>query len=320
MKAIRVEKHGGPEVLVLQEVPDPQPAAGQVRIRVHAAGVNPVETYIRAGQQGYAGALPYTPGGDAAGVVDAVGGGVTGVRIGDRVFTSRAFTGAYAELTVAAAADVYPLPEHVSFAAGAAIGIPWATAYRGLFQRARILPDETLLVHGASGGVGSAAVQLARAAGVTVIGTGGSDEGRARVRELGAHHVLDHHAPDYLTRVRELTGGKGVDVILEMLANVNLVKDFDALARYGRIVVIGSRGALEFEPRLTMRLDASILGMSLMNAPADELRRAYVAIGAGLDNGSLKPLIGRELPLGEAARAHREVMEPGSAGKIVLLP
>lgn len=320
MKAIRVEKHGGPEVLVLQEVGDPQPAAGQVRLRVHAAGVNPVETYIRAGQQGYAAALPYTPGGDAAGVVEALGDGVTGVRVGDRVFTSRAFTGSYAELALAAAADVYPLPEHVSFAAGAAVGIPWATAYRGLFQRARILPDETLLVHGASGGVGSAAVQLARAGGVTVIGTGGTEEGRARVRELGAHHVLDHHAPDYLTRVRELTGGKGVDVILEMLANVNLVKDFDALARYGRIVVIGSRGALEFEPRLTMRLDASILGMSLMNAPADELRRAYVAIGAGLDNGSLKPLIGRELPLGEAARAHREVMEPGSAGKIVLVP
>ncbi|MBY0275824.1 alcohol dehydrogenase catalytic domain-containing protein, partial [Candidatus Binatia bacterium] len=156
MKAIRVEKHGGPEVLVLQEVGDPQPAAGQVRIRVHAAGVNPVETYIRAGQQGYAAALPYTPGGDAAGVVDALGEGVTSLRVGERVFTSRAFTGSYAELALAAAADVYPLPEHVSFAAGAAIGIPWATAYRGLFQRARILPDETLLVHGASGGVGSA--------------------------------------------------------------------------------------------------------------------------------------------------------------------
>jgi NADPH2:quinone reductase len=109
-------------------------------------------------------------------------------------------------------------------------------------------------------------------------------------------------------------------VILEMLANVNLVKDFDALARYGRIVVIGSRGALEFEPRLTMRMDASILGMSLVNAPPAELHRAYVAIGAGLDNGSLRPLIGRELPLGEAARAHREVMEPGSTGKIVLVP
>lgn len=320
MKAIRVEKNGGPEVLGLRDVPEPQPAAGQVRIRVHAAGVNPVETYIRAGQQGYGGPLPYTPGGDAAGVIDAVGADVSGVKVGDRVFTSRAFTGSYAEKALANASEVYPLPEHVTFQAGAAIGIPWATAYRGLFQRARILPDETLLVHGASGGVGSAAVQLARAAGVTVIGTGGTDEGRRRVKELGAHHVVDHHAPDYLAKVRELTGGRGVDVILEMLANVNLAKDFDALARYGRIVVIGSRGALEFEPRLTMRLDASILGMSLVNAPADELRRAYVAIGAGLDDGSLRPLIGRELPLAEAARAHREVMEPGSSGKIVLVP
>lgn len=320
MKAIRVEKNGGPEVLELRDVPELQPAAGQVRIRVHAAGVNPVETYIRAGQQGYGGPLPYTPGGDAAGVIDAVGADVSGVKVGDRVFTSRAFTGSYAEKALANASEVYPLPEHVTFQAGAAIGIPWATAYRALFQRARILPDEKLLVHGASGGVGSAAVQLARAAGVTVIGTGGTDEGRRRVKELGAHHVVDHHAPDYLAKVRELTGGRGVDVILEMLANVNLAKDFDAPARYGRIVVIGSRGALEFEPRLTMRLDASILGMSLVNAPADELRRAYVAIGAGLDDGSLRPLIGRELPLAEAARAHREVMEPGSSGKIVLVP
>src|SRR5690242_16162744 len=117
MKAIRVEKHGGPEVLELQDVPEPQPAAGQVRIRVHAAGVNPVETYIRAGQQGYAAALPYTPGGDAAGVIDAVGDGVSSVRVGDRVFTSRAFTGSYAEQALAQASDVYPLPEHVTFSA-----------------------------------------------------------------------------------------------------------------------------------------------------------------------------------------------------------
>jgi len=320
MKAIRVEKHGGPEVLELRDVPDPRPAAGQVLLRVHAAGVNPVETYIRAGQQGYSAQLPYTPGGDAAGVIEAVGPDVSGVGPGDRVFTSRAFTGAYAEKALANAADVYPLPANVGFPAGAALGVPWATAYRGLFQRARILPDETLLVHGASGGVGSAAVQLARAAGVTVIGTGGSEEGRRRVLALGAHHVLDHHASDYLARVRELTGGRGADVILEMLADVNLTKDFEALARYGRIVVVGSRGAVAFEPRLTMRLDASILGMSLFNAPPEDLRRAYVAIGAGLANGSLRPMIGRELPLAEAARAHREVMQPGSPGKIVLVP
>jgi len=319
MKAIRVEKHGGPEVLELKEVPDLAPGIGQVLLRVHAAGVNPVETYIRAGQQGYGAQLPYTPGGDAAGVVEALGEGVYGVAVGDRVFTSRALTGSYAEKALVMAGDVYPLPEHVGFAAGASIGIPWATAYRALFQRARILPAETLLVHGASGGVGSAAVQLARAAGVTVIGTGGTEEGRRRVADLGAHHVLDHGASEYLAKVRELTGGNGVDVILEMLANVNLVKDFEALARYGRIVVIGSRGSLEFEPRLTMRIDASILGMSLVNASSEDLRRAYAAIGAGLDDGSLKPLVGWELPLVDAPRAHAAVMEPGTLGKIVLV-
>jgi len=320
MKAIRVELHGGPEVLELKEVPDPVPGPGQVLIRVHAAGVNPVETYVRAGQQGYTASMPYTPGGDAAGVIEAVGADVRDVAVGDRVFTSRAFSGAYAERALANASEVYPLPEHVSFAAGAAIGIPWATAYRGLFQRARLLPAESLLVHGASGGVGSAAVQLARAVGATVIGTGGTEEGRRRVAELGAHHVLDHGEPGYLTQVRELTGGRGVDVILEMLANVNLMQDLEALARHGRIVVVGSRGRLEFEPRLTMRIDASILGMSLVNASPEDLRRAYAAIGAGLESGSLKPLVGQEIPLAEAPRAHAAVMEPGAVGKIVLVP
>jgi NADPH2:quinone reductase len=320
VKAIRVEQHGGPEVLRLKELPDPTPGPGEVVLRIHAAGVNPVETYVRAGQHGYAASMPYTPGTDAAGVVEAVGSGVTDVAMGTRGYTDRALTGSYAERALVAAADLHPLPEHVGFPAGAALGVPWATAYRGLFQRARILPAETLLVHGATGGVGSAAVQLARAAGVTVIGTGGTAEGRRQVAELGAHHVLDHGAPGYLTRVRELTGGRGVDVILEMLANVNLAKDFDALARYGRIVVIGSRGAIELEPRLAMRLDASILGMSLPNTPPEELRRAHAAIGAGLENGSLRPLVGRQFPLAEASRAHAAVMEAGAVGKIVLVP
>jgi NADPH2:quinone reductase len=318
MRAIRVEQHGGPEVLQLKEMADPVPGPGQVLLRIHAAGVNPVETYIRAGQHGYAARMPYTPGSDAAGVVRAVGPDVTGVAVGDRIYTDRALTGAYAELALVERGDAHPLPDQVTFAAGAALGVPWATAYRGLFQRAHLLPAETLLVHGATGGVGSAAVQLARAAGATVIGTGGTEDGRRKVAEFGAHHVLDHRSRDYLTKVRELTGGNGVDVILEMLANVNLVKDLEVLARYGRVVIVGSRGAIEFEPRLTMRLDASLLGMSLPNTARDDLRRIHAALGAGLANGSLRPLVGRAFPLAEAARAHATVMEPGAIGKIVL--
>jgi NADPH2:quinone reductase len=230
-----------------------------------------------------------------------------------------ALTGSYAERTLAAADQVHRLPERASFAQGAAVGVPYLTAYRALFQRARLQPGEWLLVHGASGGVGTAAVQLARSAGAEVIGTAGTEDGLRSVAEQGAHHVLDHRSADYLAKVRELTGGRGVEVIVEMLANVNLVKDFEALARYGRIVVIGSRGTLQFDPRLTMRVDASVLGMSLVNAPPDELRRAHAAVIAGLENATLRPLVGRELPLSEAAKAHELVMQAGALGKIVLV-
>jgi len=198
--------------------------------------------------------------------------------------------------------------------------VPYATAYRALFQRARARAGEWVLVHGASGGVGVAAVQLARAAGLHVIGTGGTDEGRRLAREEGAHHVLDHRAPDYLEQAVALTGGRGVDVILEMLANVNLDRDLGVLARRGRVVVIGNRGSIEINPRAAMTRDADILGMSLLNAPPEELSGIHAALVAGLEAGTLRPVVGRELPLAEAARAHAAVLEPGAYGKIVLVP
>src|SRR5437763_2003796 len=265
MKAIRVHEFGGPEVLRLEEVPDPRPGSGEVVIRVKAAGVNPVDSYIRSGNYGER-PLPYTPGSDAGGVVEAIGAGVSGVAAGDRVYTAGSVTGAYAELALCKAGHVHPLPQGVTFAQGAGVNVPYATAYRGLFQRAHALPGETVLVHGASGGVGTAAVQLARAAGLTVIGTGGTERGRELVKENGAHHVLDHKAADYLDQLMQFTEGRGVDVILEMLANVNLAKDLTVLAPRGRVVVIGNRGAIEINPRDAMGRDATILGMSLFNA------------------------------------------------------
>jgi NADPH2:quinone reductase len=320
MKAIVVDKFGGPEVLELREVPDPKAGSGQVVLRVRAAGVNPVDTYIRAAHQGYNAKLPYTPGSDAAGTIEAVGEGVTGFSPGDRVYTAGTRNGSYAELALCDAAQVYRLPERASFAQGAAVGVPYATAYRALFRRARLEPGEIVLVHGASGGVGTAAVQLARAAGAIVIGTAGSADGLRLVADQGAHHALDHTRSGYLTEVAALTGGRGPDVILEMLANVNLANDLGVLARYGRVVVIGSRGTLEFDPRATMRIDATVLGMSLFNAPPGELPRIHAAIGAGLENGTLRPIVGREFPLAEAPRAHQAVMGPQASGKIVLVP
>ncbi|HYP29533.1 MAG TPA: NADPH:quinone reductase [Blastocatellia bacterium] len=320
MKAIRVHEFGGPEVMKLEEVDDPDPGRGQVVVRVHAAGVNPVDTYIRSGMYRIKPPTPFTPGSDGAGVVESVGEGVTELAPGDRVYTARTLSGSYAELALCDVSQVHRLPERASYAQGAAVGVPYATAYRALFQMARALPGESVLIHGASGGVGIAAVQLARAAGLTVIGTGGTEEGRRLVVEQGAHHVLDHRAPGYLEEAVALTGGKGLDVILEMLANVNLGKDLSILAYSGRVVVIGNRGPVEINARDAMNKDASIIAMSLHNASPEILARIHAALGAGLECGTLRPVVGKELPLPEAARAHAEVMEPGAYGKIVLIP
>ncbi len=324
MKAIRVHQCGGPEVLKLEDVPDPQPGAGQVVVRVKAVGVNPVDVYLRMGIPGRVPPLPYTPGSDAAGVVEAVGSGVKGLAKGDRVYILRTVAGEYfgacAELALCEAWHLKPLPSNVSFQQGAAINVPYGTAYRALFQRARAAAGETVLVHGASGGVGLGAVQLARAHGMTVIGTGGSDRGRQLVKEQGAHHVLDHRAPDYLEQVMKLTDGRGVDVILEMLANVNLGKDLTVLARYGRVVAIGARGTVEINPRDAMGRDATILGMAYWNASEQEMTSIHAGLVAGLANGALRPVVGREMTLKEAPQAHAAVMEPGAYGKIVLIP
>ncbi len=324
MKAIRVHQFGGPEVLRLEEIPTPRAAANQVLVRVHAIGVNPVETYIRSGlfsaSPGVNSQLPYTPGRDAAGVVEEIGADVRQLKRGNRVYISNTSTGAYAEFCLSDLDGAYLLPDQVSFSQGASLGTPYATAYRALFQRAKALPGENLLVHGASGGVGTAAIQMARAAGIIAFGTAGSDRGRKLVLENGANYALDHHSPNYLEEAVKLTGGRGFDVIVEMLANVNLAKDLGTLARGGRVVVVGNRGKIEINPRDAMQRDAQVMGMLLFNATAKELRRIHAALVAGLENGSLRPVIGKELPLAQAARAHELVMEAGAYGKIVLVP
>jgi NADPH2:quinone reductase len=321
MRAIRVSEFGGPEVLRLQEEPDPKPGPGQVLIRVKAAGVNPVDAYIRSGLYPRKPNLPYTPGTDAAGIVETAGANVKRFKTGDRVYTNGSVTGVSAELTVCDESRVHHLPSKTSFPQGAALGVPYGTAYRALFQRGGAKAAETVLIHGASGGVGSACVQFARAAGLTVIGTGGSEKGRDLVRQEGAHHVLDHRATDYDRQLMNLTEGRGVDLIIEMLANVNLAKDLTMLAPAGgRVVVVGNRGTIEIDPRQAMSKEASILGLTLFAATERDLAQIHAAIPAGLENGSLRPIVGQEFPLHETAQAHQAVMEPGAYGKIVLIP
>jgi NADPH2:quinone reductase len=320
MKAIRVHEFGGPEVMKLEEVPDLRPGPGQVVVSVKAVGVNPVDSYIRAGAYAVKPPLPYTPGMDAAGTVEAVGEGVESVKAQERVYVAGTRSGAYAAQALCDASQVHRLPERVSFAQGAGVNVPYATAYRALYNRAHGQPGETVLVHGASGGVGIAAVQMARAGGLTVIGTAGTEKGRKLVLEQGAHHVVDHRKEGYAEEIMGLTKGRGVDLILEMLANVNLAKDLTLLALRGRVVVIGNRGSIEINPRATMQRDLSILGLTLLNATKEELVGIHAALIAGLESGTLNPVVGREMPLADAPRAHRAVMEPGAYGKIILIP
>jgi NADPH:quinone reductase len=320
MKAIRVSEYGGPSVLKLEEIPAPQPGQGQVLVRNHAAGVNPVDTYLRSNTDNRGPKLPYTPGGDAAGVVEAVGAGVGSVKPGDRVYVGGSVSGAYAEMSLCNEAQVHPLPGNVSFAQGAGMNVPYATAYHALFHRAHGEAGESVLVHGASGGVGIAAVQLARARGMKVIGTAGTERGRRLVAEQGAHHVLDHTAPGYLDEIAKLTGGQGVNVVLEMLANVNLQKDLGIVAMGGRIAVIGNRGTTEINARSAMNKNAAILGVALFNTTPAQLVGLHAALVEGLTNGTLRPVIAMELPLAQASRSHEVVMEAGHHGKIVLIP
>ncbi|MFZ0802155.1 MAG: NADPH:quinone reductase [Terriglobales bacterium] len=321
MKAICVSEFGGPEVLKLEAMPDPRPPqSGEVVVRVNAAGVNPYDTYMRSGAYGSGNpALPFTPGSDAAGIVESVATDVD-LRPGDRVYTTGTITGAYAELALCKRSQVHPLPERVSYAQGAGVYVPYATAYRALFQLAQARPGESLLVHGASGGVGLAAVQFACAAGMKVIGTAGSEEGLQLVKKEGALEAINHRSTDYHKQILELTNGGGVDVILEMLANVNLAHDLKILAYRGRVVVVGCRGNVEINPRDIMTHEAAVFGVFLWKVPGAEASEANAALQAGLGNGTLRPVIAAELPLASAPEAHRRVMEAGARGKIVLIP
>ena len=320
MKAIRVHQYGPPDVLRMEEVADPVAGRGQLVVRLRAIGVNPVETYIRAGNYARKDPLPYTPGSDGAGVVESVGRDTTQFAVGDRVYLYGSLSGTYAERALCVEHHVHPLPPDATFAQGAALGVPYATAHRALFHRAGAKSGESVLVHGASGGVGQAAVQLASAAGLMVIGTAGTAAGREFVQAQGAHHALDHRAPDYLHQVMALTDGRGVDLIIEMLANVNLAKDLTVLAKFGRVIVVGSRGPIEINPRDTMMRDADIRGMTLFNSSDDELAGTHQGLRMGLADGTLKPVIAQEFLLAEASRAHEAVMADGKLGKIILVP
>ena len=324
MKAIRAHSFGGPDVLQLDVVDDPVPGPGEVVIDVRAAGVNPADTYMRSGTYAIRPPLPYIPGGDAGGVVSALGTGVEEFQIGDPVVVAAALganlNGCYAEKVKRDADKVMRLPAGVGFAAGATFGVPYTTAHIALFGRGQARAGETVFIHGASGAVGTAAIQLAKHAGLKVIGSGGSAKGLELIAREGADHAVDHAGKGYLDEVKRLTGGQGPELILEMLANVNLAADLDLVAKFGRIVIIGNRGEVTINPRLTMMKELDIRGTALWNVKAAQALQSMQEILDGAAAGVLRPVVGREMPLAEAAAAHAAVLQPGAYGKIVLVP
>lgn len=310
MQAVRIHEFGDPEVMRLEEVADLQAVDDEVLVRIQAVGVNPVESYVRSGSYANLPALPYTPGSDAAGV---------DVASGARVYVTAALSGTYAEYALCRPENVHPLPDSLSFAQGAALGLPYATAFRALFQRGRAGAGDAVLVHGASGGVGLAAVQFALAAGLTVVATAGSEAGLDLVAGQGVVRAVDHRDPRHLERALEEADREDFDVILEMRADLNLDDDLTALARRGRVVVVGNRGTIEIDPRRLMQTEGTITGTMLPLADDEERAETAAALAIGLRDGVLRPVVGRELPLAEAARAHHLLFDRPALGKIVLV-
>ena len=322
MKAIRVHQFNIPNAMTVEDIPTPNPGPGQVRIRLQNAGINPNETYVLTGTYAfYTPELPFTPGFDGAGVIAELGEGVTDFAPGDRVwiagFMASHNSGTYAEQVVVSADAVQALPDNISFAQGAALGIPATAAYRAIYLRGDVKAGDRVLIHGASGGVGLLAIQMAKALGAVVIGTASSEEGRQLILKMGADHAVGHLSREGLDGLRGLTGGNGPDVIIEFLANVNLALDMEVIARYGRIVVVGSRGPIEINPRLLMGKDSEIRGLGIPNYTAQEYRQSFQVINELMTRGQLLPVVGHHFTLEEANSAHQVILDQKTRGKLV---
>ncbi|HMK93086.1 MAG TPA: zinc-binding alcohol dehydrogenase family protein [Thermoleophilia bacterium] len=325
MKAVRIHEYGGPEVLVYEEAETPAPGPGQVLVRVKAAAVNQVDVAIRRNAFPTPKQVPRILGSDGAGVVEALAPDVDGVRPGDEVFFTGlgiSVDGSYAEYAVLPAAVMaVPKPASVSFEDAASLGVAFSAASYALVRRGRLDEGETVLVQGGAGGVGSAAVQLARALGARVLATVVYAADVAGVVDLGAEAVVDASVSDVTAEVRRLTDGKGVDLVLELVASENLATDVGLIVKGGRIVVLGAGP----EPSVTLAtgaaigVDASVLFANAGNAGRAGTAEILAEVARLVDQGKLKPVVGQVLPLEQARRAH-ELLDGHHFGKIVLVP
>jgi NADPH2:quinone reductase len=322
MKAIVFEKLGGAEVLKLGEIPKPEPGAGTVLIKNRAAGINFADTLFRQGQYVTHPKLPDTPGLEGAGVVEAVGAGVTNIKLGARVAAIASKT--YAEYFVAPATQLIALPDNVSFEEGAAFPIQTLTAWHMLHTSHHTAPGQTVLVHSAAGGVGIVAIQIAKAAGARVIGTVSNDSKMELIRKYGADDAIDYVKHDFAAEVKRLTNGRGVDLILDAVAKGTLEKGLQSLAPFGHLIVYGRAGGIPEPLNLFALFEKSVKvsGFVLYTVMADpELGRRGIEESLKLiASGKLRLLVGKSFPLAQAAEAHKFMESRGSVGKLVLVP
>jgi len=342
MKAVVFERFGGPEVLELRERPDPAIAPDEALVRVRACGINHLDLWVRAGLRGLELEMPHILGNDIVGEIEAVGAAVRHVKPGEKTLVlptlsdgvcpaclagddhlcraydviGRRRNGGYAERVAVPAVNCFPYPENLSWERAAAVPLVFLTAWHMLVGRANVRPGEVVLVIGAGSGVGSAAIQIAALHGARVIATASGAAKLARARELGAHEIIDHAREDLGARARELTGGRGVDVVFEHVGGPVFERAVAALARGGRLVTCGATagGKVTLDLNLLFGRHLTLLG-SWMGRRA-ELASALEFVRAG----RLVPVVDRVMPLAEAAAAHRAMEARENFGKIVLVP
>ena len=322
MKAMRAAQFGGPENLRLEDAPEPELRDGHVLIRVRATGINPADLVRMSGRYPQRLPLPYIPGTDVAGEVEAVAADISHVSVGDRVFGRSINGGGYAEKACLPGPETIPLPDSLSFAEGAAIPVPFYTAYVAVHHKAQLKAGETALISAGGGGVGVAAVQLAKVLGARVITTVGSADKAAKIQALGADLAINYKTHDFAAEVQRLTDGKGVEVILENVATDNLAKDFSALAQNGRIVLIGTGTAKAPEAAFLVGTalfkDAAIYGMALGNS-ATHIPAMAQTLGPLFASGQLKAVVHQTYPLAQAQHALQDLVASRVFGKLVLV-
>lgn len=321
MRAAQINDYGPASKLNVVEVDTPSITEDQLLVKIGAAGVNPVDTYIRTGTNNYSTTFPHTPGLDGSGTVVQVGGNVSEFKEGDRVYFNRNLTGSAAEYAVCSPTHTFALADSVSFNEGACLGIPYTTAYRALFDRANAKAGQRVLIHGGTGAVGIAAVQLALAAGLDVVASTSTTAGEALLKEQGVQQVIKHNDVEHLVPFQTtppFNESNGFDIIIEMLANQNLDQDLKTLNPGGRVIIVGNRGTVEINPRDLMARDAAVLGMSIPNIDLAGLKRIAKAIQPLLQAKLLKPVVRKTYSLEELPQAHEDVLESGALGNLVI--